>query len=106
MQLLTIAYARSILKFDGANSNEIDPETSIRLSPPCLTKLKNKNKNYGATMRLGAYPAVLEKSIAAESYGTLKISERHRHRYEVNPKYIPELEKAGLVFSGKSQTEF
>ncbi|MEK7128568.1 MAG: CTP synthase [Patescibacteria group bacterium] len=104
MQLLTIAYARSILKFDGANSNEIDPETKYPIIATMSDQIeKIKNKNYGATMRLGAYPAVLEKgSIAAESYGTLKISERHRHRYEVNPKYIPELEKAGLVFSGKS----
>ena len=55
------------------------------------------------SMRLGAYPANLKKgSIAEEAYGMAKISERHRHRYEVNPKYIAELEKAGLIFSGKS----
>ena len=64
-------------------------------------------------MRLGAYPANLKKgSVAETAYlsagalakegGVSKISERHRHRYEVNPKYIAELEKAGLVFSGKS----
>ena len=54
-------------------------------------------------MRLGAYPAILkEGSVARGSYGQKEISERHRHRYEVNTKYITELEKAGLVFSGKS----
>ena len=54
-------------------------------------------------MRLGAYPCVLKKgSIAEIAYGKKEISERHRHRYEVNPKYVAELEKAGLVFSGCS----
>ena len=54
-------------------------------------------------MRLGAYDCVLAKrSVAFEAYKTHKISERHRHRYEVNPKYVPQLEKAGLVFSGRS----
>ena len=54
-------------------------------------------------MRLGQYPAKLSKgTIAADSYGTTSIKERHRHRYEVNPKYIDRLEKGGLVFSGTS----
>ena len=54
-------------------------------------------------MRLGAYPANLKKgSIAEGAYGKSKISERHRHRYEVNNSYVKELEKAGLVFSGVS----
>ena len=54
-------------------------------------------------MRLGAYPANLTKgTVAHKAYGTVKISERHRHRWEVNPTYIEKLEKAGLVFSGKS----
>ena len=54
-------------------------------------------------MRLGAYDCVLTKdTIAFQSYKTSKISERHRHRYEVNPDYIEQLEKAGLVFSGRS----
>ncbi len=58
-------------------------------------------------MRLGAYPADLKKgSLASVSYGASKISERHRHRYEVNPKYVNQLEKAGLVFSGKSPDGF
>ena len=54
-------------------------------------------------MRLGAYPAVLERdTIAREAYGMRKVSERHRHRYEVSPKYIERLSKKGLVFSGTS----
>src|SRR3989344_2734101 len=104
MQLLTIAYARSILKFDGANSTEMDPETKYPVIATMADQVeKIKNKNYGATMRLGAYPAKLsEGSVARAAYGVSEISERHRHRYEVNPKYILELEKAGLVFSGRS----
>ena len=54
-------------------------------------------------MRLGSYPAILKKGTIAEmAYGTTKISERHRHRYEVNPEYIASIENAGLVFSGRS----
>ena len=54
-------------------------------------------------MRLGAYPCVLkEGSVAREAYGAAEISERHRHRYEVNPAYVEQIVKAGLVFSGTS----
>ncbi len=104
MQLLTIAYARNVLKFTDANSLEMDPDTKYPVIATMADQVeKIKNKNYGATMRLGAYPAVLKKgSVAESSYGVAEISERHRHRYEVNQKYIPELEKAGLVFSGRS----
>ncbi|MEK7140327.1 MAG: CTP synthase, partial [Patescibacteria group bacterium] len=64
---------------------------------------KIKNKNYGATMRLGAYDCMLGKdTVASGAYHARKISERHRHRYEVNPDYVEKLEKAGLVFSGRS----
>ena len=61
------------------------------------------NKDFGGSMRLGAYPAILKKgTIAFESYGKSEISERHRHRYEVNDKFIKDIEKAGLLFSGTS----
>ena len=54
-------------------------------------------------MRLGAYPAVLKKgTLAFRAYGKSSISERHRHRYEVNPDYVGQLEKKGLIFSGSS----
>ncbi len=58
---------------------------------------------YGGSMRLGAYPCSLKPgTIAREAYGKASISERHRHRYEVSPEYISELEEGGLVFSGTS----
>jgi hypothetical protein len=64
---------------------------------------KMQEKNYGGSMRLGSFPAILKKgTIAYKAYGTETISERHRHRYEVNPEYIKVLEDAGLVFSGVS----
>jgi CTP synthase len=61
------------------------------------------NADLGGTMRLGAYPAVLKTgSLAAQAYGTIEVSERHRHRYEVNNEYRDRLEAAGLVISGTS----
>ena len=104
MQMLVIAFARDVLNLKNANSTENDPGT---LDPVIATMEdqieKIKNKNYGATMRLGAYPCVLkEGTIAAGVYDKKNISERHRHRYEVNNSYIQVLEKAGLVFSGIS----
>jgi CTP synthase len=104
MQILTIAYARNILGLKDANSTEMDAKTANPVIATMADQVeKIKNKNYGATMRLGTYPADLKKgSIAEGAYGKSKISERHRHRYEVNPEYIERLEKAGLVFSGRS----
>jgi len=104
MQLMIVEYARNVAGLTGAHTTEIDvgtPHPVIAILPEQVEKLAKKN--YGATMRLGAYPTELaEGSIAAESYGTDEISERHRHRYEVNPEYIGKLEEAGLVFSGRS----
>ena len=104
MQILTISYARNVLKFHNANSTEMDAHTPYPIIATMADQVdKIKNKNYGGTMRLGAYDCILEKgTVASLAYKSSKISERHRHRYEVNPKYIEELEKAGLVFSGKS----
>jgi CTP synthase len=66
-------------------------------------KEKVKNKNYGGTMRLGVYPAYLQRgTIARGAYKKEIVEERHRHRYEVNPEYVDQLEKAGMVFSGVS----
>ena len=104
MQLLCVEFARNVLKLEDANTVEIDPVTSapvIDIMPDQKKKLAAGN--YGGSMRLGAYPAVLkEGTIAFRAYGEKEISERHRHRYEVNPEYIEKLEQAGLVFSGKS----
>ncbi|HTK33362.1 MAG TPA: CTP synthase [Candidatus Paceibacterota bacterium] len=104
MQLLTIEYARNVIGLAGAHTAEIDPKAKhviIDIMPD--QKKKIAEGDYGGSMRLGRYPAKLMKgSVAHEAYGTDKIEERHRHRYEVNPEYIQQIEDAGLVFSGKS----
>jgi len=105
MQLLVIEFARNVLKLDIANTAEIDPESPhlvIDIMPD--QKKKMREENYGGSMRLGAYIAHLKKgTLSRKAYGDKEqISERHRHRYEVNPDYIEQLEKGGLVFSGKS----
>ncbi len=104
MQLAVIEFARNVLGLKKAHTTEIDrdtPEPVIDIMPEQKKNLEDKN--FGATMRLGAYPAVLKKGTLAYSlYNCEKISERHRHRWEVNPDFIEKLEKGGLVFSGKS----
>jgi len=104
MQLLTVEYARNILKLRGANTVEIDEKTPhpiIDIMPDQKKKLASGD--YGGSMRLGAYVASLTRgSIAREAYGRESVVERHRHRYEVNPTYVGALKKAGLVFSGTS----
>lgn len=104
MQLMTIEYARNVLFWKDANTAEINPladKLVIDIMPDQKKKLKEGN--YGGSMRLGAYPAILKDgTVARKAYGKREISERHRHRYEVNPDYVNELEKAGLVFSGLS----
>lgn len=104
MQLMIIEYARNILGLKDANTREINPNSkNLVIDIMEDQKEKIKNKNLGGSMRLGAYPAVLQKgTIAFDAYKTNKISERHRHRYEVNNDYKETLEKAGLIFSGMS----
>ena len=104
MQLAVVEYARNVLGWRDAHTVEINPRTKhpvIDLMPE--QKEKMAKNNYGGTMRLGAYPATLKKgTMARVAYGHAEISERHRHRFEVNPEFIPQLEKAGLIFSGTS----
>lgn len=104
MQLLVIEYARNVLGWKDANTSEITSKSNhlvIDIMPDQKEKLLAKD--FGGSMRLGAYKAVLKKgSVAAGAYGAGKISERHRHRYEVNGEFIKDLETAGLVFSGTS----
>src|SRR3989304_1801090 len=104
MQIMTIAYARNILKLKDANSTEMDPETPHPVIATMADQVdKIKNKNYGATMRLGAYPAMLKRgSLASAAYGQAGISERHGHSSEVGTNSVEEIQKAGLVFSGVS----
>ncbi len=104
MQLAVIEYARNVLGLKDATSREIDFK-SKNLVIDIMESQKDliKNKRMGGSMRLGSFPAVLKKgTIARVAYGMDIIDERHRHRFEVNPAYIEPLEKAGLVFSGKS----
>lgn len=104
MQLMTVEYARNVAGLKGAHTTEINPKTThpiIAILPEQIEKLEKKD--YGGTMRLGAYPCALaDETIARSAYGARTISERHRHRYEVNPEYVERLEQAGLVFSGRS----
>ncbi len=101
LQMAVIEYARNVCGLKEANSVEADEKTPhpvIDIMPE-----QKEINNKGATMRLGAYPAVLkEGSMIRKLYGKERISERHRHRYEVNPNYIETLEKKGLIFSGVS----
>ncbi|MEK7612232.1 MAG: CTP synthase [Patescibacteria group bacterium] len=103
MQLAVIEFARTH-GFPKAHTTEIDPETKHPVIDILPEQKKNiEVKNYGATMRLGTYSASIRAgTIAREAYGSPRIKERHRHRYEVNPEYLTRLEKKGLVFSGMS----
>jgi CTP synthase len=101
MQLATVEYARHVCGLDKANSTEIDPGTPH----PVVDLMPDQRgvTDKGATMRLGAYPCVLKAGTkAAEAYGALEISERHRHRWEINNNFKDTLERHGLVISGLS----
>lgn len=104
MQIAVVEYARNVLKLEDAHTVEMQPDAKnkiIDIMPEQREKLENKD--YGGSMRLGAYPAkIAEGTIAHEAYGEVEVYERHRHRYEVNPEFVEQIEKAGLVFSGKS----
>ena len=115
MQLMCVEFARNVLKLKDANTTEINPETNapvIDIMPDQKKKLAEGN--YGGSMRLGAYPAqLIPGTIAYRAYSDSKsyklqansyklISERHRHRYEVNSEFVGKLEQGGLVFSGVS----
>ena len=100
LQTAVIEFARNVCGLRNANSAEFSRTKTdvIHLMPEQL-KVKLK----GGSMRLGAYPCVISKGTNAyKAYKKLKISERHRHRYEVNNKFLPELKKNGLVISGIS----
>ena len=101
MQCAVIEYARNVVGLKGANSKEFDENPTY---PVIDIMLEQKNvKGYGGTMRLGAYECHLKPdSVAAKAYETEVISERHRHRYEVNNEYLDKIADAGLVFSGMS----
>ncbi|MGZ4745785.1 MAG: CTP synthase [Oryzihumus sp.] len=105
LQCMVIEYARTVAGIADASSSEFDPGTEH----PVIATMEEQKAfvegagDLGGTMRLGLYPAALaEGSVVAETYGSTKVEERHRHRYEVNNSYREQLEQAGLRFSGTS----
>jgi len=101
MQCMTIEYARNVCGIKDATSSEFDADTEHAVIYMLRDLLGVEE--LGGTMRLGAYPCRLkEGSLARKIYGAPEISERHRHRYEVNQKYLPTLSEHGLVISGLS----
>ncbi len=105
MQLAIIEYARNVCKLENANSSEINPKTKYKVVHFIEEqKEKIKKQDYGGTMRLGSYEAKLIKGTKVwRLYKKDIVSERHRHRYEINPEYINILQKKGLIFSGMSK---
>jgi CTP synthase len=104
MQLMVIEYARNVLGLKDANTTEIKKSAADPVVDVMLEQKKHLADNkYGGTMRLGVYPAYLKKgTMARAAYKKELVEERHRHRYEINSKYVKPLEEAGLVFSGTS----
>ncbi|MEX0848621.1 MAG: CTP synthase [Candidatus Dependentiae bacterium] len=114
MQLAVVEFARNVAQMCGAHTTEVNKETPypvIDLLP--MQKELLKNNDFGGTMRLGAYSAMLKKHtkvydlysnpndfVIDAHTGEKKVFERHRHRYEVHPDYVEQIERAGLVFSG------
>ena len=105
LQCMVIEAARDLLGLTGASSTEMDPETPdpVVHTMDSQVDIVEGDGDLGGTMRLGAYPAVLQEgSIVAEAYGKTQVSERHRHRFEVNNDYRDQLESVGLHISGTS----
>jgi CTP synthase len=101
LQMMTIDFARNVLGLTGANSTEMDPATPH----PVIDLMEDQRDvtDKGGTMRLGAYIAELEEgSRVARAYGKTVVSERHRHRYEFNPRYRGKFEGTGFRCSGES----
>ena len=102
MQCMVIEYARNVAGLPEASSSEFDPETTTPVIATMAEQVEVLDGgDLGGTMRLGLYPAKLAAgSLAAEAYGATEVSERHRHRYEVNNAYREQIGAAGLTFSG------
>jgi CTP synthase len=101
MQMAVIEFGRNVCSLPDANSSEVDPQT-----PHPVIALMDQQRGVvqkGGTMRLGAYPCLLQDgSLAARLYGKKRISERHRHRYEFNNAYRELFTANGMIFSGLS----
>ncbi len=105
LQCMVMEVARDLAGLEGAASTEFDPDTAHPVIATMAEQVKivSGDGDMGGTMRLGSYPAELARgSIVSRLYGTRQVTERHRHRYEVNNSYRAQLEKAGLVISGTS----
>jgi CTP synthase len=101
-QMAVVEFARNVCGFEGAHSAEMDEDTPH----PVIDILPEQYEveDMGGTMRLGAHETDIEPgTLAHEVYGDTSCTERHRHRYEVNPEYIEDLESAGLQFSGRAE---
>jgi len=107
MQIALIEIARNVCGLKGADTTEINPKTNYPVIDFLEEQIKFMKKlDYGGTMRLGGQDIkIIKGSIAERLYGLNLTKERFRHRYEVNPKFIPQLEKAGIVFSGMTPDE-
>ena len=111
MQIALIEYARNVANMPQANSTEFDLKTAYPVvglidewqTADGSVEIRDENTDLGGTMRLGAQEVELKGgSLAAKIYGNTHIKERHRHRYEVNNHFVPQLEAAGLVIGGVS----
>lgn len=101
MQMAVIEYGRTVLGIQQAQSAEMDPETP----EPVIDMMEEQKKitEKGGTMRLGSYPCLIkEGSLANRIYGATQITERHRHRYEFNNRYLDQYEQSGMIASGKN----
>ncbi len=101
MQMAVIEFARNVLGLSGANSTEMDPQAK----DPVIDLMEEQKQitAKGGTMRLGAYPCIIKENTLAHSiYGTTSVSERHRHRWEFNNRYLEQFEQAGMIASGKN----
>ncbi len=104
MQIAVIEFARNVLKFEDANSNEFDPTSTHKVID--FMESQNDEINKGGTMRLGAYPCVVkENTLLATCYKKPLVQERHRHRYEFNNRYRQQFVEAGLTICGTSKDE-
>lgn len=119
MQLACVEFARNIIGLKDANSSELNPETKYKIIHDIpMDEKYQKIKGEGTSMRLGKFDCIIKKNTTAytiyQKYGigekltngNLKISERHRHRYEFNNSHRKQLEDAGMIFSGTSPDDF
>src|SRR3712207_4228759 len=105
LQCMVIEYSRNVAGLEKADSTEFDPDSPEPVIATMAEQVAfvDGAGDLGGTMRLGLYPAELKQgSVVRDAYGSERIEERHRHRYEVNNSYRDVLEESGLVFSGLS----